>query len=87
MNILLFLLYFFMFYANSARPDQTPQNAASYLGLQCLPGSSLWDKRTMGKKLISMERHYCLPSIELIILDAFLLYAMVKVLYGVVNLI
>ena len=29
--------------ANSVDPDQTPQNAASDLGLYCLPMSILWD--------------------------------------------
>ena len=28
---------------NSVDPDQTPQIAASDLGLHCLPKSSLWD--------------------------------------------
>ena len=32
-------------YANSVDPDQTPQNAASDLGLQCLLKSLLWDAR------------------------------------------
>ena len=31
--------------ANSVDPDQTPQNAASDLGLHCLPMSNLWDAR------------------------------------------
>ena len=31
--------------ANSVDPDQTPQNAASDLGLHCLPMSLLWDTR------------------------------------------
>ena len=30
-------------YANGVDPDQTPQNAASDLGLHCLPVSILWD--------------------------------------------
>ena len=31
--------------ANRVDPDQTPQNAASDLGLHCLPMSHLWDAR------------------------------------------
>ena len=31
--------------ATSVGPDQTPQNAASDLGLYCLPVSLLWDAR------------------------------------------
>ena len=34
-----------VFYANSADPDQTPHNAASDLGLHCLPMPLLWDAR------------------------------------------
>ena len=34
-----------VFNANSVNPDQTPQNAASDLGLHCLPMSLLWDAR------------------------------------------
>ena len=31
--------------ANNVDPDQTPQNAASDLGLHCLPMSLSWDAR------------------------------------------
>ena len=34
-----------VFNANSADPDQTPQNAATDLGLPCLLMSLLWDAR------------------------------------------
>ena len=34
-----------IFNANSVDPDQTPQYAASDLGLRCLPVSLLWDTR------------------------------------------
>ena len=34
-----------LFNANSGDPDQTPHNAASDLGLHCLPMSFLWDDR------------------------------------------
>ena len=34
-----------VFNANGVDPDHTPQNAASDLGLQCLPMSLLWDAR------------------------------------------
>ena len=44
----LLLSYFVAFSelnANSIGPDQTPQSAASDLGLHCLPVSLLWDAR------------------------------------------
>ena len=39
-----------VFNANSVDPDQTPQNAASDLGLHCLLMSLLWDARLKSGK-------------------------------------
>ena len=41
--------------ANSGDPEQTPQNAASDLGLHCLPRSQKWDARLIWVK---STRHF-----------------------------
>ena len=60
-GVLLFLVLprfieFPVFNANSVDPDQTPQSAASDLGLHCLPMSLLWDARHKLVKFLTVRQ-------------------------------